>query len=60
MIRFVEFGLAVSIINNFVPHPDSLVGVPVSGFPKLRYDIAIHPELANEGAVWLRELLLGF
>lgn len=60
MVRFVEYGFGVSIINDFVPLPDELVGVPVSGFPVLRYDIAIHPELAHEGAIWLRDLLLEF
>lgn len=60
MVRFVEYGFGVSIINDFVPLPDSLVGIPVSGFPSLRYDIAIHPELAHDGALWLRDLLLEF
>jgi len=60
MVQFVRYGFGVSIINDFVPLPDELVGIPVSGFPKLRYDIAIHPEMGHDGAFWLRDLLLEF
>jgi DNA-binding transcriptional LysR family regulator len=57
MVRFVSYGVGVTIINDFVPVPDGLVGIPVSNFPRLRYDIAIHRDTSHEGAKWLRDLL---
>ncbi|MGM0558367.1 MAG: LysR family transcriptional regulator [Myxococcota bacterium] len=60
MVRFVKYGFGVTIINDFVPLPDELVGIPVSGFPTLRYDIAIAADTSHEGTLWLRDLLLEY
>lgn len=58
MVRFVGYGVGITIINDFVPLPDDLVGIPVSHFPRLSYDIATHPDTPHEGATWLRDLIL--
>lgn len=59
MVRFVSYGLGITIINDFVPVPEGLVGVPVRGFPSVRYSVAVRRDTPHQGARWLLELLLG-
>lgn len=58
MMRFVTYGMGITIINDFAPVPEGLVGIPVSGFPKVVYSVAIRPDTRHEGARWLVEAIL--
>ena len=60
MVQFVSYGVGITIINDFVPLPDDLVGIPVSDFPTVEYDVAIHRDTSHDGARWLRDLLCEF
>ncbi len=57
MVRFVTYGMGVTVINDFVALPDDLTGVPISGFPAVRYDVATLPDSLHEGTTWLREVI---
>lgn len=58
MVRFVSYGMGITIINEFIPVPDGLVGIPVSQFPRMHYSIGLRPDTHHEGARWLLEHLL--
>lgn len=58
MVRFVSYGLGLTVINDFVPVPDGLAGIPIRGFPVVRYDVATRPDATHDGSRWLRNLLL--
>ena len=58
MMRFVSYGLGVTIINDCVPTPPGLVGVPISAFSTFRYDVAITTNNPHPGAIWLHDLLM--
>lgn len=57
MVRFVTYGMGIAIINDFVPVPDGLVGIPVDGFPSVDYSVAIRSETHHDGARWLFDLV---
>ena len=58
MMRFVTYGMGVTIINDFVPVPDGLVGIPIEQFPTFEYSVAIRSETPHEGAHWLFDCIL--
>lgn len=58
MMRFVRYGMGITIINDFVPVPEELVGIPVDGFPTFTYDVAIRSSTRHEGAKWLRDCIV--
>ena len=57
MVHLVTLGAGVCIINEFVPLPDGLVGIPVEGFDTIRYEIATREGAEYAGTRWLVELL---
>jgi DNA-binding transcriptional LysR family regulator len=59
MMRFVTYGMGITIINDFVPVPEGLVGIPVEGFPVVDYSVATRPDTRHGGADWLRGLITG-
>lgn len=58
MMRFVDYGMGITIINDFVPVAAGLVGLPIEGFPVFRYEVALLRDTPHEGAQWLREVIL--
>lgn len=58
MMRFVDYGMGITVVNDFVPVPEGLVGLPIDGFPTFRYDLAVLRDTPHEGARWLREVIL--
>lgn len=58
MVRFVSYGMGVAIINDFVPLPDDLVGIPTAGFPTIEYSALVHRQLSHVGARWFVETCL--
>ncbi len=59
MMRFVTYGMGITVINDCVSVPSGLVGIPVRGFPTVDYSVARRPDMRHEGAKWLFELLCG-
>lgn len=57
MMRFVVYGMGVTIINDYVPVPDGLVGIPVEGFPTVTFSVAIREDSPHQGARWFLERL---
>ena len=59
MMRFVTYGMGITIINDFVPVPDGLVGIAIDGFPTVEYSVAIRSDTHHEGARWLYDCIVG-
>lgn len=57
MIRFVELGVGVSVVNECCVIPRTLVSVPIRELPSIRYDLIVRAgELADETSA-LRDTL---
>jgi DNA-binding transcriptional LysR family regulator len=60
MMRFTRYGMGLAVINDFVPVPDGLAGIPIRNFPTFQYDAAIRADTPHKGAQWLLDLLLSY
>lgn len=50
LIKFVEFGVQGTIVNEFVPLPDELVGIPISDARTITYQLIWRKERADKAA----------
>ena len=58
MMRFVSYGMGISVVNDSLTTPDGVIGIPIEGFPTIRYDVAISKSTPHKGALWLRDLIV--
>jgi DNA-binding transcriptional LysR family regulator len=58
MMRFALYGMGITVINDFVPVPDGLVGISAPEFPSFQYEAAIRADTHSDAAQWLLEAVI--
>lgn len=53
MVHFVRMGIGAAVVNDFVPVPRTLRGIPVQGFPEIPYHVIRKPAHTSEPADFL-------
>jgi hypothetical protein len=56
MLRFVELGAGIAIVNACVAVPKGLVSLPMTGMPSVRYSIFTRPRPSRQASDLVAEI----
>jgi DNA-binding transcriptional LysR family regulator len=58
MLQFARCGMGATIVNDFCPHPQGMVAIPLRDVPNVTFSSIERHGMTNEGAKQMRALIL--